>query len=48
MGQRNFCVLSQVTKNVKSRSKIALFSNERHFEILFPERKQLHFQKKTI
>ena len=26
-------------KNVKSRSKIALFSNERHFEIWFPKKK---------
>ena len=26
-------------KNVKSRSKIAIFSNERHFEIWFPKKK---------
>ena len=27
-------------KNVKSRSKIALFSNKRHFEIWFPKKKK--------
>ena len=42
---RNFCVFSLVTKkNVKSRSKLALFSNEHHFEIWFPKKKK----KKTI
>ena len=30
-------------KNVKSRSKIALFSNERHFEIWFPKEKTITF-----
>ena len=30
-------------KNVKSRSKIALFSNERHFEIWFPTKKTITF-----
>ena len=40
---RNFCNFSLVTKNVKYRSKIAPFSNERHFEIWFPKRKQLRF-----
>ena len=33
-------------KNVKSRSKITLFSNERHFEIWFPKkRKQFSFSE---
>ena len=32
-------------KNVKSRSRIALFSNERHFEIWFPKREQLCFSE---
>ena len=40
---RNFCNVSLVTKNVKSRSKIALFSNERHFEIWFPKKKIITF-----
>ena len=30
-------------KNVKSRSKIALFSNERHFEIWFPKKRTIMF-----
>ena len=30
-------------KNVKSRSEIALFSNERHFEIWFPKKKTITF-----
>ena len=30
-------------KNVKSRSKIALFSNEPHFEIWFPKKKTITF-----
>ena len=30
-------------KNVKSGSKIALFSNERHFEIWFPKKKTITF-----
>ena len=29
--------------NVKSRSKIALFSNERHFEIWFPKKRTITF-----
>ena len=32
-------------KNVKSRSKIALFSNEHHFKFDFQKRKQLRFSK---
>ena len=30
-------------KNVKSRSKIALFSHERHFEIWFPKKRTITF-----
>ena len=30
-------------ENVKSRSKIALFSNERHFEIWFPKKRIIRF-----
>ena len=30
-------------KNVKSRSKTALFSNERHFEIWFPKKRTITF-----
>ena len=30
-------------ENVKSRSKIALFSNERHFEIWFPKKSTITF-----
>ena len=30
-------------ENVKSRSKIALFSNERHFEIWFPKKRKITF-----
>ena len=30
-------------KNMKSRSKIALFSNERHFDIWFPKKKPVTF-----
>ena len=40
---RNFCNFPLVTKNVKSRSKIALFSNERHFEIWFPKKRTITF-----
>ena len=41
---RNFCNFSLVTKkNVKSRSQIALFSNERHFEIWFPKKRTITF-----
>ena len=32
-------------KNVKSRSKIALFSNERHSEIWFPKKKTIRFSE---
>ena len=32
-----------VTKNVKSRSKIALFSNERHFEMWLSRKKTITF-----
>ena len=39
----NFCVFYLVTKNVKYRSKIALFSNEPHFNIWFLKMKKLHF-----
>ena len=42
--RRNFCNFSLVTKKfVKCRSKIALFSNERHFEIWFPKKKTVTF-----
>ena len=40
---RNFRNSSLVTKNVKSRSKIELFSNERHFEIWFSKKKIITF-----
>ena len=40
---RNFCNFSLLTKNVKSRSKIAPFSNERHFEIWFSIKKTITF-----
>ena len=40
---RIFCNFSLVTKNVKSKSKIALFSNERHFEIWFSKKKTITF-----
>ena len=39
----NFCNFPWWLKNVKSRSKIALFSNERHFEIWFPKKKTITF-----
>ena len=32
-------------KSVKSRSNIAFFSNERHFEISFPKKKTIVFLK---
>ena len=32
-------------ENVKSRLKVAPFSNERHFEIWFPKREQLRFSE---
>ena len=37
---RNFCNFPWWLKNVKSWSKIALFSNERHFEIWFQKKKK--------
>ena len=42
---RNFCNFPWWLKNVKStcRSKIALFLNERHFEIWFPKKKTITF-----
>ena len=40
---RNFCNFPWWLENVKSRSKIALFSNERHFEIWFPEKRTITF-----
>ena len=40
---RNFCNFSLVTKKCESRSKIVLFSNERHFEIWFPKKKTITF-----
>ena len=40
---RNFCNFPWWLKNVKSRSKIVLFSNERHFEIWFPKKKTITF-----
>ena len=42
---RNFCNFPWWLENVRSRSKIALFSNEHHFEIWFSKRKQLHFSE---
>ena len=40
---RNFCNFSWWLENVKSRSKIALFSNERHFETWYPKKKTITF-----
>ena len=40
---RNFCNFPWWLENVKSRSKIALFSNERHFEIWFPKKRTIMF-----
>ena len=40
---RNFCNFPWWLENVKSRSKIALFSNERHFEIWFPKKRTITF-----
>ena len=43
---RNFCNFSLVTKNVKSRSKMALFfQNERHFDKWFPKKKTTTFSE---
>ena len=38
---RNFCNFPWWLRNVKSRSKIARFSNERHFEIWLPKKKTI-------
>ena len=38
-----FVTFSFGLKNVKSRSKVALFSNERHFEIWFPKKRTITF-----
>ena len=38
-----FCNFSWWLENVKSRSKIALFLNERHFEIWFPKKRTITF-----
>ena len=40
---RNFCNFPWWLENVESRSKIALFSNECHFEIWFPKKKTITF-----
>ena len=40
---RNFVTFPWWLKNVKNRSKIALFSNERHFEIWFPKKRTVTF-----
>ena len=40
---KEFCNFPWWLKNVKSWSKIALFSNERHFEIWFPKEKTITF-----
>ena len=40
---RNFCNFSMVTKNVKSRSKIALFFQMSAFEIWFRKKKAITF-----
>ena len=44
---RNFVTFPWWLKNVKSRSKIALFSNERHFEIWFQKKKTLTFSEEN-
>ena len=38
-----FVTLPWWIKNVKSRSKVSLFSNEHHFEIWFPKKKTIMF-----
>ena len=40
---KNFCVFSLVTKNVKSRKKVILFSNGHGFEIYFQKKKTITF-----
>ena len=40
---RTLCNFSPVTRKCESRSKIALFSNERHFEIWFPKKRTITF-----
>ena len=55
MCRRNFCNFPWWLRNVKSRWKISIFSNERHFEIWFPKKititffwsKYLNYTKKT-
>ena len=44
-----FCAFSLVTKNVKSRSKIALFFFQMHtiLKFDFQKRKQLHFTEEN-
>ena len=41
--ERIFVTFSWWLENVKSRSKIALFSNDRHFEIWFPKKRTITF-----
>ena len=41
--ERIFVTFPWWLKNVKSRSKIAHFSNERHFEIWFPKKRTITF-----
>ena len=43
MCRRNSCNFPWWIKNVKSRSKIALFSKERHFEIWFQKKRTITF-----
>ena len=40
---RNFCNFSLVTRKCEKWVKIALFSNERHFEIWFPKKRIITF-----
>ena len=40
---RNFCNFPWWLENMKSWSKIALFSNDRHFEIWFPKKRTITF-----
>ena len=42
-GEGIFVTFPWWLKDVKSRSKIALFSNERHFEIWFPKKRTITF-----
>ena len=43
-----FVSFSLVIRNVKSRSKIALFLNERHFETCFPKMKTITFLRRKL